>query len=178
MTARRLCPPTRITADLDLAAFNCGVPSLDDWLRHRAVKNQHIGASRSYVVRDGATVVGYYCLSAGAVVHEEAPGALRRNTPDPIPTVVLGRLAVNQAYQELGIGSALLRDAVQRFLQVANVVGAAALLVHALSDNGRRFYISRGFVESPIRPITLCLMLRTATDAVQRRSGEGEGGGD
>jgi GNAT superfamily N-acetyltransferase len=117
-------------------------------------------------VCEGRAVVGYYCLAAGAIGHGEAPAPLRRNMPDPIPVLVLGRLAIDRRCQNQGLGRALLRDAVLRALQVAEIAGVAALLVHALSEEGRRFYLSRGFVESPVRPMTLCLMLGTARKAV------------
>jgi GNAT superfamily N-acetyltransferase len=166
MTTGRLTPPAPISDEHDLASFDCGVPSLNDWLRKRAVKNQRAGASRSYVVCEDSAVIGYYCLAAGAIGHDEAPAPLRRNMPEPIPVLVLGRLAIDHRYQNQGLGRALLRDAVLRVFQVADIAGVAALLVHALSEEGRRFYLSRGFVESPLRPMTLCLILGTAYKAV------------
>jgi len=116
-------------------------------------------------VCEGRAIVGYYCLAAGGIGHGEAPASLRRNMPDPIPVMVLGRLAIDRRYQNQGIGRALLRDAVLRVLQVAKIAGVAALLVHALSEESRRFYLSAGFVESPVRPMTLCLMLGTVRKA-------------
>ena len=135
---------------------------LDDWLKKRGVANDRSGALRTYVLCAGRVVVGYYCLATGAADREDAPGALRRNMPDPIPVVVLGRLAVDHRYQRGGIGRALLRDAVQRATQVAEIAGAAALIVHALSDDARRFYLSWGFADWPLQPMTLFLILRTA----------------
>jgi GNAT superfamily N-acetyltransferase len=142
---------------LDL--FDCGVASLNAWLKRHARKNEGKGASRTSVVADGTRVIGYYCLSAGAVALRYAPRPLTRNMPDPIPVMVLGRLAVDLARQRRGLGRALLRDAVLRTLQAGEIVGVAALLVHALSEEAKRFYLSCSFRESTIQPMTLCLRL-------------------
>ena len=156
-----LSRPAPITADHDLAAFACGEPSLDEWLKKRALKNHASGASRCFVLCTGATVIGYYCLSAGAISHEAAPKAMRRNMPDPLPVLLLGRLAIDRRYHNQGLGQALLRDAMIRAVSVAGDAGVFALLVHALSEPARRFYLSRGFVESPLRPMTLMMTLET-----------------
>jgi GNAT superfamily N-acetyltransferase len=122
---------------------------------------------RTYVVCDAQAVIGYYCLAAGAIGHSEAPSALRRNRPDPIPVLVLGRLAIHKAHQQAGIGTALLSDAIRRAVQASEIAGVTALLVHALSENAKRFYRSRGFVESPVKPMTMCLLLATVTKALR-----------
>jgi GNAT superfamily N-acetyltransferase len=147
--------------------FDCGEPALDQWLKRRAVKNQANDSSRTYVVCDEDCVVGYYCLAAGAIGHAEAPSALRRNRPDPVPVLVLGRLAIDKAHHQKGIGTALLNDAIRRSIQASQIAGVTALLVHAISEQARRFYLSRGFVESPIQPMTLCLILATAKQALR-----------
>jgi GNAT superfamily N-acetyltransferase len=149
-----------------VAAFDCGEPSLNDWLKRRAAGNQASGASRTYVVCVDDAVVGYHCLAAGAIGHASAPGALRRNRPDPIPAMVLGRLAIHKTHHQAGLGTALLRDALTRTLQAAEIAGVAALLVHALSEDAKRFYRSRGFVESPIQPMTMCLILESVRKAL------------
>ena len=149
-----------------VAAFDCGEPSLNDWLKRRAAGNQASGASRTYVVGVDDAVIGYYCLAAGAIGHADAPGALRRNRPDPIPVMVLGRLAIHKDHHQAGLGTALLRDALTRTLQAAEIAGVAALLVHAISEDAKRFYRSRGFVESPIQPMTMCLILESARKAL------------
>ena len=148
-------------------AFDCGEPSLDDWLKRRAAGHQASGASRTYVVCAGEAVVGYYCLAAGALGHAEAPGALRRNRPDPFPVMVLGRLAIHKDHHQAGLGTALLRDALMRTLQAGEIAGVAALLVHAISEDAKRFYRSRGFVESPVKPMTMCLVLESARKALR-----------
>lgn len=152
-----------------LDGFTCGKPTRDTWLAKRARQNQANHSSRTYVVCDGDVVVGYYCLAAGAISHAEAPGALRRNRPDPIPVMVLGRLAIANGHQGSGVGTALLRDAMLRALGVAEIVGAAALLVHAIDDDAVRFYRSRGFLESPVQAMTLCLPIATVAQAIRPR---------
>jgi GNAT superfamily N-acetyltransferase len=161
MIGGHLSPPALLTDGHDLISFDCGVPSLNDWLRRRAHKNNRSGASRTYVLCDGTAVIGYYCLSTGAVFRDEAPVPLRRNMPDPVPVLVLGRLAVDRRYQNRRLGRALLRDAVSRASQVSESVGVTAIVVHAISEDARRFYLSCGFIESPLQPMTLCLMMAT-----------------
>lgn len=158
--------PQLLAAHHRIDTFSCGEPTLDDWLRRRGLKNQANGSSRTYVVAEGESVVAYYCLSAGAVAHADAPPALKRNRPDPIPVIVLGRLAIDLRHQQKGIGTALVRDAMLRSLQAAEVAGVAAILVHALSEQARRFYLSRGFLESPVQPMTLCLPLSLVRQGV------------
>ena len=144
----------------DLAAFDCGQPLLNDWLKRRAFSNQVTGASRTFVlVGERNQVLGYYALAAGAVAHADDAGSVRRNMPDPIPVMVLGRLAVDLSCQGRQYGSALLRDAVLRTVNVSENIGIRALLVHALDDQARDFYLRRGFEASPINPYTLMLKI-------------------
>ncbi|MDQ3692333.1 MAG: GNAT family N-acetyltransferase [Chloroflexota bacterium] len=162
MKVAELTPPSRLSADHDVAAFGCGTPSLDDWLKRQALRNEASGASRTYVVTVERQVVGYYCLSTGAFARSASPKPMQRNMPDPVPVVVLGRLAVDRTYHGQGIGSALLRDSVYRVLGAAESIGIKAMLVHAISDDAKRFYLAKGFLESPVNPMTLCLLLDTA----------------
>lgn len=143
----------------DTAEFASGVDSLDDWLRRRARANQASGASRTFVVTDRMRVIGYYALASGAVVQNSATSRLRRNMPDPIPIVVLGRLAVDRDWQGTGLGGAMFRDAARRVLQAANLIGIRGILVHAISEEARRFYLSRGFEPSMLDPMTLMVRL-------------------
>lgn len=161
MTTPDFTPPAPITATHGLADFNSGEPSLDEWLKKRALKNHAAGASRCFVLCAGASVIGYYSLSAGAISHEASPKAMRRNMPDPLPVLLLGRLAVDKRYHNQGLGQALLRDALMRAVNVAGDAGVFAVLVHALSDQARQFYLSRGFVESPLQPMTLLMTIET-----------------
>ena len=162
-----LSAPQPLADHHQFADFDSGELSLDDWLKRRATKNQANGSSRTYVVCESETVVGYYCLAAGAIGHAEAPSTMKRNRPDPVPVLVLGRLAIHKDHHQKGIGTALLNDAVRRAIQAAAIAGVTALLVHAISDQARRFYLSRGFIESPVKPMTLCLMLSTVEQALR-----------
>ncbi len=164
MTALDLTPPAPIGGNHVLSDFDSGEPSLDEWLKKRALKNHGSGASRCFVLCKGETVVGYYSLSAGAISHEASPKAMRRNMPDPLPILLLGRLAVDRRYHNQGLGQALLRDAMLRAVNVSGDAGVFAILVHALSDQAKQFYLSRGFVESPLRPMTLMMTLKTVRE--------------
>ncbi len=155
-------PPEKLSATHYLSDFDSGEPVLDDWLRRRALHNEMSGASRTYVVCMGKTVVGYYTLAVGAVAHTEAPGRVRRNMPDPLPVMVLGRLAVDKSLQRRGIGKGLLRDAVLRTVQAAEIAGIRAILVHAISESAKRFYEGCGFIASPIDPLTVVLTVAEA----------------
>jgi GNAT superfamily N-acetyltransferase len=156
--------PERLSAGHALADFDCEEPALNEWLRRRALQNESSGASRTYVVSVGLKVVGYYTLAHGAVVHAEAPGRVRRNMPDPVPAMLLGRLAVDRAFQGRHIGRGLLRDAVLRTVQAAEIAGIRAILVHAISPAAKRFYEGYGFVAAPVDPLTVML---TITEAVK-----------
>lgn len=149
----------------DLSVFASGEPILDDWLRRRARANQTSGASRTYVIAQQNRVIGYFTLASGAISIAEAPSRARRNMPDPIPMTVLGRLAIDQAWQGSGLGRLLLRDAILRTSQAAAIIGVRGLLVHALSPAAKRFYESNGFRESPNRPMTLVVTLQDAIAA-------------
>lgn len=167
MTIPGLTAPVRLTVTHDLSRFDCGMPVLDHWLSRQALTNEASGASRTYVVCVDNRVVGYYALAAGAVARGEAPKPIQRNMPDPIPVLVLGRLAVDRTYQGQGLGTALLRDAILRVLQAAEIVGVRAILVHAISEDAKQFYLSHGFMASPIQPMTFCLPLGTARRALE-----------
>ena len=157
-----LSPPGRLSADHDLSRFDSGEGVLDDWLRRRAFQNEAGGASRTYVVCLGKRVVGYYTLAAGAVTHAQAPGRIRRNMPDPVPVMLLGRLAVDKDFQSRGIGAGLLRDAVLRTVQAAEIAGIRAILVHAISAAAKRFYEGCGFIPSPVDPMTVMITVAEA----------------
>jgi GNAT superfamily N-acetyltransferase len=166
MTIAELTAPSPISEIHDLNLFDCGTSSLNEWLKRQALKNEASGASRTYVVCVDNGVVGYYCLAAGAIGRIDAPKTMQRNMPDPIPVMVLGRLAVDKNYQGQRIGTALLRDAILRVLRASDIVGVKAMLVHAISEETKTFYLSRGFLESPIAPMTLCLVLSAVRQAM------------
>lgn len=141
--------------------FSCSEPELDSWLIRRAYANQLSGASRTFVVLNPQqAVVGYYALAAGAVSHQVVNAAIRRNMPDPVPVMVLARLAVDQRAQGMKLGASLLQDAVKRCALVSQNAGIRALLVHALHDRARQFYEYYGFQASPVHPLTLLLRLQ------------------
>lgn len=156
-----LSTPLLLSIDHELVNFDSGEPSLDEWLKKRAIKNQVQGASRCFVLCNDKKVIGYYSLSAGAISHESTPKTMRRNMPNPLPVLLLGRLAIDRNYHNKGLGSALLRDAMLRSVSVAGDAGVFAILVHALSEQAKRFYMSRGFTESPLQPMTLIMTLKT-----------------
>ena len=158
----RLSPPQPLAASHILDEFACGQASLDEWLKRRAPTNQWSGASRTFVVTDpDRRVLGYYAMAAGAVSHQTATGAVRRNIPDPVPVMVLARLAVDRRAQGLKLGGALLRDAVGRAVAVSRDVGVQAVLVHALHEHAKRFYEHYGFQASPLHSMVLMLRLKT-----------------
>ena len=147
--------------------FSSGEPSLDDWLKRRARANQASGASRTYVLCEENTVVGYYALASGAVAVKAVPGRFRRSMPDPIPVVVLARLAIDQVWQGRGIGRALFNDAARRVLQAADAIGIRGILVHAISEEARKFYMALGFDPCADEPTTLVVTLADIRAAVQ-----------
>lgn len=147
--------PEPLDSRHDLAGFDCGVASLDNWLDRRAVANQLSGASRTFAVCEDRKVVGYYALASSAVAPAAAPGRFRRNMPDPVPVVVLGRLAVATSHHGQGLGRALFQDAALRVIHAADAIGIRGMVVHALSEEARAFYLRLGLDESPLDPMVL-----------------------
>jgi GNAT superfamily N-acetyltransferase len=157
MTQPGVSAPAHLTAEHDLTAFDCGTPELDSWLKRRALQNEALGASRTYVVTADSRVVGFYALATGAVAHRDVSAKTRRNMPDPIPVMVLGRLAIDKAYQGRGLGAALLRDALLRTVSVSQVAGIRAVLLHAISEDAKRFYERAGFRDCPLDPMMMMI---------------------
>jgi len=156
----RVGAPEPLTGSHRLDEFECGEPVLDEWLKRRALANQSSGASRTFVVTDeGARVCGYYAMAAGAVSHQLATSRVRRNMPDPVPVMVLARLAVDRRAQGHQVGASLLQDAVSRAVAVSQNAGVRALLVHALHERAKQFYEHYGFQPSPMHPMTLMVRL-------------------
>jgi len=155
-------PPEALNAQHVLDDFDCGNDSLDAWLKRRAMKNYASGASRTYVVCYGKHVVAYFSLATGAIQCVNVPGRIRRNMPDPIPVMILGRLAVHLDWQKKGLGGDLLADAVKRTLQAAGISGIRAIVDHALSEEAKRFYEHFGFQSFPIDPLDLMMTLKDA----------------
>ena len=148
-------PPRLLQAGDDTGTFDCGVPVLNDWLRRRALANHLSGASRTHVITSAQRIAGFYCLSAGAIDHIGAPGKIRRNMPEPIPVIVMGRLAVDMAQQGKGLGPALLQHAIERVQEAAAITGIRALLVHAKDETAARFCRHFGFAASPLDEMVL-----------------------
>ena len=153
----------------ELGDLSSGVGSLDDWLRRRARANQISGASRTFVVAEANKALGYYALASGGIAVTSSVGRFHRNMPDPIPVVVLGRLAIDRTWQGKGLGGDMLRDAVLRVMFAGESIGVRAILVHAISGEVKAFYEKHGFRSSPVDPMALMI---TLGDAKRMLSGD------
>lgn len=157
--------PVSLGPDHDLADFDCGSPDLNDWLRHRAFKNES-RFSRTYGICEERRVVGYFCISAGSVERSQVPGRVRRNAPDIIPVSIIGRLAVDRTHAGRGLGADLLSDALRRIALASQNIGIGAVLVHAKDEAAKRFYLSCAeFIEYPAGSRTLFLPIETIIEA-------------
>jgi len=154
--------PRPLTAADDVARFQCGDDSLDGWLRRHALTNQASGSARTFVTCLDDRVVGYYALASGAVSKASAPVRVAKAMPEPIPVLLVGRLAVDQEVQGHGLGWRLLRDAILRTVQVADHVGVRALLAHALDQDAADFCARYDFQPSPTDPLHMVLLLKDA----------------
>jgi len=150
--------PVPLQASHDVTRFDCAKVALNDWIRDTALRSEGRTA-RCYVALQRNVVVGFYCLAAGAVQHQGAPRKLRQNSPDPIPVVIIGRLAVDKTLQGQGIGRGLLKDALQRITKASELVGARAVLVHAVDQEAVPFYARYGFRAFPLGNQTLFLTI-------------------
>jgi GNAT superfamily N-acetyltransferase len=158
--------PRPIQVDDDLALFDCGESSLNEYLRNRAYKNSQGGASRCYVTLRDGRVVAYYALAMTSIQPAAVPGKVRRNMPDTIPAVLLSRLATDLKEQGHGLGANLLRDAITKAVEASRIIGARCLLVHALNNDAAAFYAHFDFIESPTDPFHLLLLMRDAEKLV------------
>jgi len=163
----KLSPPEPLADHHEIQEFNSGEPSLDDWLKRRARANQVAGASRTYVVCEEKRVIAYYALASGAVTMASATGRLRRNMPEPIPVAVLARLAVDHVWQGKGVGRALFRDAARRVANAADAIGIRGIVVHAISEEAKKFYLALGFDPSPREPMMLMVTLADVRAALK-----------
>ena len=160
--------PEPLSSKSPVAGFDCGKPSLNDWLQRHALQAQGSGSAHTYVVADDvvandAKVVGYYSLVVGQVEPLEAPERIRKGMGQyPIPVMLLARLAVSQAAQGQGIGNGLLQDAIRRTLNVAEQAGIRALLTHPIEEDATRFYQKFGFEASLLRADQLLILLKDA----------------
>jgi GNAT superfamily N-acetyltransferase len=166
MSSQSINPPEKLNSSHQLDQFDCGNLHLNYWLKHRAFKNEIQGASRTYVVTVENVVVAYYCLANGAIAQTISTGKVKRNMPDPIPVMIIGRLAVDLNWQGQRIGKALLRDAILRTLQAAEIAGIRAILVEAISEEAKQFYEKCGFTGSPIATMTLMITINDAISSL------------
>lgn len=156
--ARRI---EKLRPDHALKAFDCGQQQLNEYLLHYAWQNQQAGGAQTYVGIANDTIVGYYSLAVGHVVLEEAPERLTKGlAKHSLPIMLLARMAVDGRWQGQGIGKALLRDAMQRTLQAADIAGIRALAVHAKDEQARHFYERFDFIPSPTDPMHLFVLLK------------------
>ena len=153
-------PPEPLNPHHNLADFDCGTAALNDWLQRRALKNQLSDATRTFVICLDRRVVGYYAIAAGSVNAPSVAGSFRRNMPDPIPVVILARLAIDLTCQGQGLGRALFRDAALRVMQAADTIGIRGIIVQAISLPAKDFYLALGFDVSPLEPMTLTIALK------------------
>ena len=151
-----------LTRGHDLSAFDCGRhPSLNIWLQRFAWTNQQNETSRTYVVHRAGRVIAYYSIAAGSVARDDAPERIGRGlSRHPVPVIVLTRLAVDRREQGAGLGRAMLKDALIRVAAAADIVGARAVLVHAIDSEAASFYRKFGFVPSPVNDQTLMLLMK------------------
>jgi GNAT superfamily N-acetyltransferase len=158
-----------ISESHDVSRFDCGAhQSLNDWLKRFALANQKNESARTYVVHRNRAVVGYYSISAGSVSIEESPARIAKGLArHPIPVILLARLAVDKGEQGTGLGKALLKDALSRISQAADIVGARAVLVHAIDEQARKFYEHFDFEPSPVHELQLMLLMKDLRKALE-----------
>jgi GNAT superfamily N-acetyltransferase len=166
-------PPSRIEKldpAHDLSRFDCGEPSLNDWLKRYALLNQRSDSAQTYVVHQHGKVIAYYALTAGSVRPETAPSRVAKGlAKHPIGVIVLARLAVDSNEQGRGLGKALLKDALLRIAAAADTIGARAVLVHAIDETARRFYEHFDFERSPVNEFELMLLMKDLRASLTRR---------
>lgn len=165
----RFSDPEPLTAASPLDGFDCGVQSLDTWLLSHALHAMAAGSARVYAVHDSyrGRIVGYHALAAASVQQREAAARARRGMPrNSIPAVLLARLAVDRSAQRLGVGAFLLRDAMMRTLSVSQEMGIRLMLVHAIDESARSFYLHHGFERSPSDPFNLQILVKDIRESL------------
>jgi GNAT superfamily N-acetyltransferase len=153
--------PTLLTSEHRLEGFDCGEPALNGWLTRRALGNQAAGTSRTWVVIDkpAMTVVAYYASSTASVMRAVAPRRIARDQPADLPAILLGRMAADSRHQSKGLGAAMLKHFMTKAIEVSEIVGVRLVLVHAKNERAKDFYKHHGFIESPIDPLALMMLL-------------------
>lgn len=156
-----LSGPEKLAKDHELGAFSCGVESLDNWLKRFARINQQSDLTTTYLVHRNQRAVGYYSLTAGSVNRDDASARVAKGAPNhPIGVVLLARLAVDESEKGTGPGRALLKDALSRAASAADIIAVRAVLVHALNEDARQFYMRFDFEPSPVHPLHLMLLMK------------------
>lgn len=152
----------KLTKAHGLSSFDCGTASLNEWLQRFAWQNQQADAAKVYVAhRRDDVVVGYHSLTASSVRRDDAPARVAKGLANhPIGVALLGRLAVDLGQKGKGLGRALLLDALMRTSQAADTIGIRALLVHAIDEGARRFYLHFNFEPAPVDPMHLMLLMK------------------
>jgi GNAT superfamily N-acetyltransferase len=151
----------KLRADHAVGSFDCGREELNRFLTRFALTNQQAGSAQTYVALTGETVSGYYSLAVGEVAYADAPERLSKGLArHPVPIMLLARLAIATAEQGRGMGAGLLKDAMRRTLQAADIAGIRALAVHAMDETARSFYEHFGFIASPTDPLHLFLLIK------------------
>jgi GNAT superfamily N-acetyltransferase len=160
-TETPLSKPVHLERGHDLSAFACGEPELDNYLRKYAWQNHQNRSARTYVTARESRVVGYYTLAAGSVRRDDAPPRVAKGQGNyPLPIILLARLAVDRTEQGKGLGAALLKDALLRAAQAADLIGCRAILVHAKDQLAQAFYSKYGFESSPVDALHLYLLMK------------------
>jgi GNAT superfamily N-acetyltransferase len=153
--------PELLTQGHDRSGFGCGKPALNQYIKKYALVNQQNDISRTYVATRDGRVVGFYTLAFGSISHDEATPEVKAELPQyPIPVMLLARLGVDQKETGKGLGKGLLKDAMLRTIQAADIGGLRAMLTHAKDEEAKLFYKKYGFEESPIQPLTLMLSIK------------------
>jgi len=161
-------PPELLTQLHDTNEFSCGKEVLDNWIKSQALKNQTNRGSRTFVITSQNQVVGYYALASGAVERIQVSSNIARNMPNPIPVIILARLAVDYHFKGLSLGKGLLKDALLRSVNVANQIGVKAVLVHALDKEAVAFYEKFGFQSMPEQENTLMISISNIEKLLQK----------
>ena len=153
--------PELLAGEHRLEGFDCGSGALNDWLVQRALRNQSSGTSRTWVVVEVGTgqVVAFYASSTASILRSSAPKRIGRNQPEEMPALLLARMGVDSRHQSRGLGAALLKHFMLKAVEVAQSVGVRVLLIHAKDDNAQTFYEHYGFVESPLDPLVMMMLL-------------------
>jgi len=161
MMMQPLRRPVALEKGHDLSTFDCGVQRLNDYLRKYAFTNHQNRSARTYVAVRGERVVGYYTLAAGSVGREETPRRVAQGLGQyPVPVILLARLAVDMSEHGHGLGGGLVKDAILRAAQAADIIGVRAILTHAKDEAAKTFYTHFGFEPSPVNELHLYLLMK------------------